>query len=339
MLKLNLKNKFFIFSLIFLVFICISAVSAAENTTNDNVIAEYDDYLDYDFLDEDYNDEPQKAVITASDYSSYYDSGKLLPVKVKDSNGNPLRGVNVKIKFYDGSMSYDSTDSNGKAYLFISQNVGTHKATISIDDDNYKASAIKINVKITKAPVKMTAVKATSTTNTYATLKVNVWEIDGYDVDEGQVKFSVNGKTYSAKVYDGVAVKKVKLTSAKTYTYKATFTSPNYKSKTVSSKVVVKKAPKLHYYKKGGFSFKVSDSQYKKIQYVKNHKHSSYLTTYADFKVRADQNYYGSPVYAVVTTWSGIQNGRNLNYPQVQFVVMYGPDTWDWDYLTGHYKI
>lgn len=322
--SMNYKKKFFIIGLVLLVILSISAISAAENTTD--VVSNDDDY-------------EIPAVISAKDYSSVYNSGKTIPVQVKDNNGNPLEDVDVAISLNTGRFYSDFTDSNGKVYLEVFENAGSHKANIFINDEGYDAKTVKINVKVAKAPVKLTASKITSKTNKVTTLKATVKDQWGYSISQGTVKFAINGKSYKVNVKNGVATKKIRLTTAKTYNYKATFSSKNYKSKTVSSKVTVKKDTG-HYYKKCGYTFRVSNSQYKKIQYVKNHKHTKSLSTYANFKVKTDKTYYGYPIYAVITTWSGIQGGNYLNYPQVQFIVTYGsPDEYDWDHLTVHYKI
>lgn len=337
--KMNNKTKL-ILGLVFLIFISMSAVSANENTTDAVAYDEeyYDDY--YDEWEDDYEDDDYTAaVVSANNYNSIYDSGKKIAVQVKDEYGSPLRGVDVAVSYDTGRFDSDYTDSNGKAYFKVYEKVGNHQAYVFINEDNYDGNTVLINVKVTKAPVKLAASKITAKTNKYANLKVTVKDKWGYNVNQGTVKFKINGKTYSVKVKNGVAAKKIKLTKAKTYTYKAIFSAKNYKSETVSSKVVVKKPAKMYIYKKGKYSFKVSAAQQKKIKYVKNHKYSSHLSTYADFKVKTGKYHNGMPVYAVVTTWSGIQSGHYYNYPQVQFVTMYGPNTWDWDYLTVNYKL
>lgn len=318
--------------MIFLIFISISAVSASENATD---VVAYDDE-GCDDLGDSYN---TQAFITAKDYSSYYGSDKKVAVQVKDENGKAVKHVSVAMSCDSGSYSSKNTNSEGKAYFNVYGDVGNHRANIFLEDLSYDSDTVQIKVKITKAPVKLTVSKVTSKTNKYATLKATVKDSSGSKVKQGTVKFKINGKTYKVKVKNGIATKKVKLTKAKTYNYKAVFSAKNYKSKTASSKVIVKKSSSGHYYKKGGYKFKVSNSQYKKIKYVKNHKHSKHLSTYADFKIKTNYYYGGLPVYAIVTTWSGIRGGQYYNYPQVQFVVMYGPNTWDWDYLTDHYQL
>lgn len=266
-------------------------------------------------------------------------SAKQIPVSVKDSYGNPVDDVKVTVKYFNG-VSYDeNTDSSGKAYFYAYPEIGTFATYFNVDDENYAANPVKINVKVTKAPLKLSAAKITSVSNKYVKLKATVHDEWGDKVLEGKVKFTINGKSYTVKVKNGVASKKIKLSKVKTYKYKASYTGKYYKSKSVYSKVIVKKPVKKYTIRKGSYSFKVTANQYKKIKYVKNHKYSRHLSTYANFKVKTNKYYYGEPVYAVVTTWSGIQNGHYYNYPQVQFVVMYGSNTWNWDYLTSHYKI
>ena len=232
--KMNNRTKL-IFGLIFLIFISMSAVSASENTTD---TVAYDEEGEDDYDDDYYNE----AVISASNYNSIYDSGKKIAVQVKDEYGSPINDVGVAISYDTGRFDSDYTDSNGRAYFNVYENVGNHQAYVFVDEDNYDSNSVLIKVKVTKAPVKLTASKVTAKANSYATLKTTVKDKWGYKVNQGTVKFKINGKTYSVKVKNGVAAKKIKLTKVKTYTYKATFSAKNYKSKTAYSKVVVKKA-------------------------------------------------------------------------------------------------
>lgn len=331
---MNLKNKFFIICLMFLVLISISVVSAAENATD--IVSNDENAMD---VYQDSDEGPQEVMIVAKDYNSYYDSGKALVVRVMDYDGDVVDDVDVNIRYSSKNVDYECSDDDGKCYFYVDENVGSQRAKIFLDDYRYTVAPLIIKVKVTKAPVKFAVSKVTSKTNKYATLKAVVKDKWGNKINQGSVKFKINGNKYKVKVKNGVATKKIKLKKAKTYYYSAVFSAKNYDTKKASSKVIVKQAKKTYTYKKGKFSFKVSESQYKKIKYVKNHKHQKNLPTYANFKVKTNQKYYGETVYAVVTTWSGIRNGQYLHYPQVQFVVMYGEDTWEWDYLTAHYSL
>lgn len=328
-------KKVLIICLTIVALLSISAVSASENTTDYASVGEDDgDVLSVEQPQTLKSSSPTKVKIVSQDYSSYYDSNKKLHVQVKDSKGNPVKDALVEIFDFNDDAGY--TNSNGKVSFSVKQSVGNYKAKIIVDDGIYKATPIKINVKITKAPVKISVKKITSYTGQYAKLKVTVKDRFGDKINSGNVKFQVNGKTYKVKVKNGVATKKIKFKTAKTYTYKATFSSKNYNTKAASSNVVVKK---VYYIKKAGYTFKLSEAQYKKIQYVKNHKYSSHLSKYANFMVKTNKYHNGMRVYADITTWSGIMSGHYYNYPQVQFVTMYSSDPWDWDYLTGHYKL
>ena len=337
---MNLKGKFFIFALLLLVLLTVSAVSANENSTDIVSTDENSDEVisvqaDDDLLQKgSYN-----AKIIASDYSGYYGSSKVLKVNVKDSKGKNLKSVFATVTYSDGSEDYEQSNSAGNMYFHPGLYPGNYKAKIKLDDSEYKAKPVSINLKILKSPVKMSVNKITTKTNKYVTLKATVKDKSGYAVDEGYVTFKINSKNYKVKVNNGVATKKIRFKTAGTYSYTATFTSKNYNTKKASSSVVVKKASTGHYIKKAGYTFKVTNSQYKRIQYVKNHKHDQYLSKYANFKVKTGSYYDGLPVYAVVTTWSGIRRGKYLNYPQVQLVVMYGSSERNWGYLTVHYKI
>lgn len=63
-----------------------------------------------------------------------------------------------------------------------------------------------------------------------------------------------------------------------------------------------------HTYNKKGYRFTVSDSQYKKIQYVKKHKYASPKKMSGHkvwFKVKTNKKYKGKPVYASIETHKG----------------------------------
>lgn len=330
-------KKILFIGLVIIALLSFSAVSANENATEQVSVDEAgSDDLSVDQSQTLKSAGPTKVKIISQDYSSYYDSNKKLHVQVKDMNGNPVKDALAEVEFSNGYSDYEYTKSNGKYAFDVKLGVGNYKAKLFVNDGDYKSTPIKINVKITKAQSKITVKKITSYAGQYTKLKATVKDRFGDNINSGNVKFQINGKTYKVKVKNGVAIKKIKFKTAKTYTYKATFSSKNYKTKVASSKVVVKKE---YYIKKCGYTFKLSEAQYKRIQYVKNHKYSSHLSKYADFKVKTNKYHDGMPVYAVITTWSGIMSGHYYNYPEVQFVTMYGSNPREWDYLTDHYKL
>ena len=100
---MDIKNKFFILCLVFIVLISISFVSASDNLT-DTISTDNSDELaideiygndDHEILKDSEN--PAKAKIYAKDFSTFYDSDKPLSIQIKDENGNALENINVNV--------------------------------------------------------------------------------------------------------------------------------------------------------------------------------------------------------------------------------------------------
>ena len=69
-------------------------------------------------------------------------------------------------------------------------------------------------------------------------LKVSLLFKRNSKVDEGKVKFTVGGKSYTVKVHDGEASKSISLKNVKLKEYSATFLgTKNIKAKTVTVKI------------------------------------------------------------------------------------------------------
>ena len=185
------------------------------------------------------------AVITSSDFSKYYNSDKTMTAKVTDkATGKPLNGVDVKVTFTKGKSTTTktyTTNSKGQISIEPPKALGTYAVTMSSATPHVTVSSVKKTATVIKAPVSVKAHKASEYQGFKITLKATV-KSQGKKVSEGTVKFKINGKTYSAKVKNGVATKKIKLKKAKKYTYAAKFTSSNYKpSKAVKAKATIKK--------------------------------------------------------------------------------------------------
>jgi len=280
-------DKKIIFALsIFIMFLSISVVSANENATdvginNDELLSDIE--------------EPYNSEIIVNEYNSYYNSMNPLTVKVK-TNTDEKSNIPIQIKNNAGKIVYsDYTDDDGVCLFNIYETAGKYKFTVDLGKSaSYKAKSVVINLNIKKAPVKLTANKVISDTKSYTALKATVKDNDGCTIDEGTVKFTINGKSYKVKVDSGVAYKKIKLTKDKTYTYKAVFSSKNYNSKSVSSKAVVKKAKSYYIFKAGKYSCKLSYSQYKKLINAKlNGKDST-------VKIKIGSYPYKAPNYKTV---------------------------------------
>ncbi|WP_296893084.1 hypothetical protein [uncultured Methanobrevibacter sp.] len=295
---MNRRNKLFIFGLILLVLFTVSSASASENVTD--VVSDDDNLVDgLDVVVDGKKDVSVEydAKLSAKDVNEQYDFyGNVIKVALKDSKGKLIKNQNVKV-IWDGKLSENSYDEDGGKYYFDAsvRGAGNHKVKIMLVDSSYSAKPIVINVKLTKAPVKMTAKKWISTTKSVTVLKVAVKDKQGYYVQDGVVKFKINGKTYKAKVNDGIAIKKIKLKKAKNYNYRATFVSKNYISKSVTSKVYVKKAKKYYKIKAGKYSIKLPYKKYLRLINAKNNNKNGYVSLKT-----GKFYYYDAPAYKTV---------------------------------------
>jgi hypothetical protein len=257
------------------------------------------------------------AVFSAGNYNSFYNSGAKYSIKVTESGtGYTLSGVNVKVVFSRGGSSvtrYYTSDSNGLISFIPPVNVGTYSVTISSNNPHVVATPIVKSATVRKASVTMKAYKASTYKGFKLTLKATV-KSNGKNVNEGTVKFKINGKTYSAAVKNGVATKSIKLSKIKKYKYTATFSSQNYNSKKAKNKAVVKKryATKISVKSKSikGYwqhsktvKFKVTTKKGKKINggylfiYDKNHGYY-YLVNVKHGKAKFQFNYIASYYYS-----------------------------------------
>ena len=225
--------KIYLFGILLVVMLSLSAVSAEDNATATDDLQLLGD--GESAVGDGVADAGQEIKIVANDVNAYYSKTSGYAVSLVDEQGNPVTDANeVKAVYSDGRQAIASNTNDGE-YLFDLDTVGNWATTIELNDSHYKATSVLIYVKISKAPVKITAKNFYSNTKQYTTLKAIVKDKNGDSVDEGTVRFKINGKSYDVKVKNGVAVKKIKLTKAKTYTYQATYlTNSHYKSSEAS---------------------------------------------------------------------------------------------------------
>lgn len=215
----------------------------------------------------------QMIEIIANDVDLYYSTIYGYIVSVADQDGNPfIDALKLKVVYDDGQEEIGEYYEDGD-YLFSTGTVGNRNATIILVDSYYRANPVTINVKISKSPVKISTKTYYSNTKQYSILKAVVKDDDDEPIDEGKVKFNVNGKSYYANVKNGVATKKIKLTKAKTYTYSATYIgNDHYKdSKKSSSKIYVYSSSKnARTFSVKGYKFTLTQNQYNKLINAKN---------------------------------------------------------------------
>lgn len=190
------------------------------------------------------------AVISASNYNSYYNSGAKMTVKMIDqATGNPITSSYITVKFTNKKTKKTVTktylmNSKGQASFTPPVGVGTWTVEYSSADKDINANVVQRTATITKPAVKIKAYKVKEYKGFKIKLKAKVTS-GGKNVNEGKVTFKINGKTYTAAVKNGIATKKVKLSKVKTYKYTSKFKGTNYKdSKKVKAKAVMKKRVK-----------------------------------------------------------------------------------------------
>ena len=148
--------------------------------------------------------------IMASDIKMYYNDGSYFSVKLYDSEGNAIGGVNVDFKLEGEKLKTVKTDAEGEAKVKMTKLPG-----------NYKISAAALGLTVTKKitvkkvlslkKVKKSAKELTLT----ATLKKGKTPMKGE-----KITFKLNGKKYAAKTNRNgvakVAIKKKTLEKLKT---------------------------------------------------------------------------------------------------------------------------
>ncbi|MBR4447306.1 Ig-like domain repeat protein [Methanobrevibacter sp.] len=185
------------------------------------------------------------AVITASNYNAAYMSGAKMTATLTDMvTQKPLTSLSVKVVFTKGKTSitkYYTPNSNGQISFVPPLGAGTWTVTITPGPSYISGSAVK-TITVKKVGVSIKAKKASEYKGYKVKLKATV-KSNGKNVNEGKVKFKINGKKYTVNVKNGVATKKVKLKKVKKYKYTAKYlgTANLYKTKKVSSKATLKK--------------------------------------------------------------------------------------------------
>ncbi len=249
------------------------------------------------------------ANIYAEDYNAYYNSGVQYSIRVTESEtGYGLSGVSIKIVFSNSRNTYTRYYTSGSdGYIKFDPKipVGTYTVTISSNNAQVIASSIVKSATVKKSSVSMSLAKASTYQGYKLTLKATV-KSQGRNVNEGTVKFTINGKTYSVAVKNGVATKSIKLKKVKTYKYTATFVGDNFNTKKVAGKAkvnkryatkIVIKNKKGYYNTKKTITVKVKTKSGKKVKdgyiyvgssdsysKVKNGKAKLYVTFSGNYK-------------------------------------------------------
>ena len=174
------------------------------------------------------------STIKANDVTKVYTDGKKFTATFLNSKGKALANKNVKFRI-NGKTYTAKTNSNGVASLSMTNlNVGTYKIISYNTDGLTKSNTVKV--------VRSTTSKLTTTDYTFyksetKTIKVTLLNGLGYAPGAGKtVKFTVNGKTYTAKSNsNGVASITLPSLNPGVYTVKYAFDGNAFYTKSSAS--------------------------------------------------------------------------------------------------------
>lgn len=297
-------KKIMILAMLFISLLAVSAVSASENVTADTIRADdlndnidfddedyYDDYYeDYNYEDEYSSDSFQPRIIPeeysyrqnipdqinySTDYEDYYG----YYISVVDEDGYNIPDLEVQLadaKTNKKLMAFDY-DENEDAYWCCVSNmgVGNHSCKIIVDDYYYDIKPIYFNLEIVKSDVELILKETTVVKGDYAILKAKITNFEGSTIyEDGQVKFTVNGKNYYRNINDnGYATLKVQMNKQGTITYSAAYMGDenHNPSSTKKSKIhVLSTSKSARTIKIKGYSVVIPLDKYKKLVNAKN---------------------------------------------------------------------
>ena len=174
------------------------------------------------------------STIKSSDITKVYaDSRKFYATFLK-SNGKVLANTYIKFKI-NGKTFSKKTNANGVASLSMkSLKAGTYKIVSYNKDGLTKTNTVKV---VSKTSSKLTTSTYTFLKSDSKTIKVTLLNGLGYAPGAGKIiKFTVNGKTYSAKTNSkGVASLKLPYLKEGVYTVKYSFAGNKFYSKSSAS--------------------------------------------------------------------------------------------------------
>ena len=179
------------------------------------------------------------AKLTSSDLKMQYKDGSKFVVTLKDNNA-PLANKDIKITI-KGVTYTQKTDSKGNAYQAVGLYPGTYTVKyqyLTPGSFNYCEGSNKIIVS--KQTASLSAGDLVMKYNDGSSYKVTVKDKSGSPLKNIDVKFTINGVTYTHKTdSNGIAQQPIGLKIGK-YTIKTVISDNYYQSSTVTKTISVK---------------------------------------------------------------------------------------------------
>ena len=184
--------------------------------------------------------------IAADPIAATYNANKDLVITLKDSNGNPIGGLNITVDL-NGTKNY-TTDTNGQVKIStkgLAANI--YDVLISFNGtDNYLNSSNTTTVSIYKESSRVDTKPLTTDYNVHKYLVVGLKDNEGNPIRNADASIEIHGVTYKCRSDDAGDARLIIRLNPGTYTAKITFDNVNYTGFTQYVTVIVKKlTPKL----------------------------------------------------------------------------------------------
>ena len=145
------------------------------------------------------------SYLDGSDLVMTYRDGSAWSVTLTDAYGNAISGVSVKMGI-NGATYNRVTDADGVASLTVNLAPGTYAVNASFVNNKYLSSSLSTIVTVNKATPSLTAEDLVMFYRDGSSYNATLKDNNGNAMANTAIKFTINGKTYSAKTdANGVA--------------------------------------------------------------------------------------------------------------------------------------
>lgn len=228
-----------------------------------------------------------------------------------DVNGTTLdygKAVNITV-VTEGAIGItakingENATVEGNTIIIPILNAGTYNLTVTtIPDEDYNPATKTVNVTVNKIESQVTSQGLTTDYQNNNYLVVNIKDSQGNPIANADANITINGVTYKCRTDNNGNAQLIIRLNPKTYIATVTFEDENHNKKTITTKVVVKKAtPKITAKKK---TFKKSKKVKKYVVTLKDNLGKPIIKAKLTLKVKgktykAKTNAKGKAVFKI----------------------------------------